>query len=259
MVTKDWSPGTYDAFRGFRLRPALDLLAQVPGRLSEGDVVDLGCGSGAAGPALRATFPGRRLVGVDSSPAMLAVAREAGAYDELVEADAAGWRPKRAPAIIFSNAVLHWLPDHRALIPGLAGLAAAGGCLAVQMPRQFDAPSHRLIREVAAELFPDRFDWRTWVAPVAGPEVYARMLARLGPAAVWETEYLQRLPQSEKGHPVRLFTEATAVRPVTGVLSGDEQAAFLAAYDEALADVYPAEPDGTILMPFRRLFFVLTL
>jgi trans-aconitate 2-methyltransferase len=85
------------------------------------------------------------------------------------------------------------------------------------------------------------------------------MLAPLGPAAIWETEYLQRLPASDNGHPVRLFTESTAVRPVTDVLSGGEPEAFLAAYNAALAGVYPAERDGTVLMPFRRLFFVLTL
>jgi trans-aconitate 2-methyltransferase len=258
-MKNDWSPGTYDAFRGFRLRPALDLLAQVPGRLPDGDVVDLGCGSGAAGPALRARFPGRRLVGVDSSPAMLAVARESAAYDALLKADVTDWRPDRAPAVIFSNAVLHWLPDHVALIPQLAAQVAAGGCLAVQIPRQFDAPSHRLIRELAAHLFPDRFDWSDWVPPVAAPEVYARTLAPLGAAEVWETEYLQRLPASDAGHPVRLFTQSTAVRPVAEALSRDERAAFLAAYDAALAQAYPGEADGTVLMPFRRLFFVLSL
>jgi trans-aconitate 2-methyltransferase len=255
----DWSPGAYDAFRDFRLRPALDLLARVPGGLPEGDVIDLGCGSGAAGPALRSRFPGRRLIGVDASPAMLAVARESGVHDRLVGADVANWRPDRAPAVIFSNAVLQWLPDHAALIPRLAGLVTAGGCLAVQMPRQFDAPSHRLIREVAARLFPERFDWTEWVAPVAAPEAYARLLSPLGAAEVWETAYLQRLAGSGEGHPVRLFTQSTAVRPVAERLDADERAAFLAAYDVALAEAYPAEPDGTVLMLFRRLFFVLAL
>jgi trans-aconitate 2-methyltransferase len=94
---------------------------------------------------------------------------------------------------------------------------------------------------------------------VAAPEVYARTLAPLGAAEVWETEYLQRLPASDEGHPVRLFTQSTAVRPVAEVLSRDERAAFLAAYDAALAEAYPGEADGTVLMPFRRLFFVLSL
>jgi trans-aconitate 2-methyltransferase len=254
----DWSPGAYDAFRDFRLRPALDLLARVPPDLPEGDVLDLGCGSGAAGPSLRARFPGRRLMGVDASPAMLAAAR-AGGYDALAEADVGAWRPEAPPAVIFSNAVLHWLPDHAALIPRLAGLVARGGCLAVQMPRQFDAPSHRLIRDVAARLFPDLFDWRGWVAPVAAPEDYARMLAPLGTAEVWETTYLQRLPAAAAGHPVRLFTQSTALRPVAERLDAKAREAFLAAYEAALGEAYPAEADGTVLMPFRRLFFTLAL
>jgi trans-aconitate 2-methyltransferase len=58
---------------------------------------------------------------------------------------------------------------------------------------------------------------------------------------------------------VRHFTQSTAVRPVAERLDSDELAAFLAAYDAALAKAYPAELDGTVLMPFRRLFFVLSL
>jgi trans-aconitate 2-methyltransferase len=257
-LNDDWSPGAYDAFRDFRLRPALDLLARVPAALPAGDVVDLGCGSGAAGPALRARFPARRLVGVDASPAMLEAAEAAG-YDALSAEDVAAWQPAQPAAAIFSNAVLHWLPDHASLIPRLAGLLAPGGCLAVQMPRQFEAASHRLIREVAARLFPERFDWSGWAAPVASPGDYARLLAPLGAGEVWETEYLQRLPRADEAHPVRLFTQSTAVRPVAERLAADERAAFLAAYDAALAGAYPAEPDGTVLMPFRRLFFVLSL
>jgi trans-aconitate 2-methyltransferase len=234
-------------------------MARVPGGLPEGDVIDLGCGTGAAGPALRERFPGRRLIGVDASPAMLSAAQESGAYDALVAADVAVWRPDRAPAVLFSNAVLQWLSDHAALIPRLVGLLAAAGCLAVQMPRQFDAPSHRLIRGVAAQLFPDRFDLTDWVAAVAPPEAYARWLMPLGAAEVWETEYLQRLPAASEGHPVRLFTQSTALRPVLERLDAGERAGFLAAYDAALAEAYPTEPDGTVLMPFRRLFFVLSL
>ena len=158
-----------------------------------------------------------------------------GGYDELVRADIAAWRPEGPVAVVFSNAVLHWLPDHPSLVPQLAGMVVPGGYLAVQMPRQFDAPSHRLIREVAARLFPERFDWTGWVAPVATPDVYARMLAPLGSAEVWETEYLQRLPASEAEHPVRSFTQSTAVRPVLDVLEPEQRRAFLDAYDAALA------------------------
>ena len=104
-------------------------------------------------------------MGLDASPAMLAKAR---GYDELVEADAATWKPKEPLALIFSNAALHWLDDHAALMPRLAGFVRPGGALAVQMPRQFLAPSNRFLRDIAASLFPDRFDVAQFDAPAAG-------------------------------------------------------------------------------------------
>lgn len=252
----DWNPGTYHRFRGLRLRPALDLLAQVAD-LPDGAVIDLGCGSGAVGPALRTRFADRPLTGLDLSPAMLAEARETGAYDTLIEADAASWVPDEAPALIFSNALCQWLPDHATLFAHLAGLLAPGGVLAVQMPRQYEAPSHALLRGIAAEMFPDRFDFTQWRAPVLTAEGYARLLAPLGPVSAWRTDYIQRLDPVETGHPVRRFTEATALRPFAEKMDDGDLAQFLAAYDAALARAYPPAPDGAVLFPFTRVFFTL--
>lgn len=249
----DWNPGAYARFRGLRLRPALDLLAQV-GDLPPGDIIDLGCGDGAAAAALAGRFPGRRLVGVDASPAML---ERASGYDAKVEADIAGWRPETSPALIFSNAVLHWLPDHAALMPRLAGHLAPGGVLAVQMPRQFLAPSHRFLRDIAAAQFPDRFDFGHYQPPVAPAVQYHEMLSPLGQVAAWETDYVQRLDPCEAGHPVRAFTGSTAMRPFVEKLTAEETAQFIAAYDAALGSAYPLLADGSVLFPFRRAFFVL--
>lgn len=248
----DWNPGAYARFRGLRLRPALDLLAQVD-ELPSGDVVDLGCGDGAVAGALATRFPGRRLIGVDASPAMLA---EAQGYDAKVEADIAQWRPDAPPALIFSNAALHWLPDHAALLPRLAGFLAPGGVLAVQMPRQYGAPSHRFLRDIAQVMFPDSFDFHHWQPPVAAPVDYWPILEPLGEVSLWETEYLQRLEATGQGHPVRAFTGSTAMRPFAEKLTAAEQQAFAAAYDEALGAAYPLLPDGGALMPFRRLFLM---
>lgn len=254
-MRNDWDPGAYARFRGLRLRPALDLLMQV-GVPPAGGVVDLGCGDGAAAPSLRARFPKRRLVGVDASPAMLAQAR---GYDATMEADIARWTPAAPVALIYSNAALHWLPDHAALLPRLAGLLAPGGTLAVQMPRQYDAPSHRLLRDTAAALFPDRFDLSGWAPPVHDPATYHRMLAPLGEVTVWETEYYQHLAPEAEGHPVRAFTASTALRPWAERLSPAELPRFLTAYDAGLAAAYPAEADGSVLFPFRRLFLTLVV
>ena len=257
----DWSPGAYGRFRGFRLRPALDLLAQVPDMLPEGDVIDLGCGSGAVGPPLAGRFPGRDLIGVDASPAMLAEAAATGCYHVLQEADIARWQTGAPPALIFSNAALQWVPDHATLLPRLVALLAPGGVLAVQVPDQQDAPSHHLLREVSAALFPDRFDWTGWQPEVLAPEAMEALLAPFGPTTVWRTVYYQRLspsPAAPAGaHPVRAFTESTAARPVLARLDPAEQALFLSAYDAALASAYPPATDGSVLFPFARSFLVL--
>jgi trans-aconitate 2-methyltransferase len=253
MAVRDWNPARYAAFRDLRLRPALDLLAQVP-ELPNGDVIDLGCGSGSVAGALAARFAGRRLVGVDSSAAMLDEARGLGLYAGLEQADIARWVAELPPALIFSNAALNWVPDHQALLPRLAGMLAPGGVLAVQMPRQGDAPSHRLLREVAEGLFPGRFPAKP--APVLQADDYARLLLPLGEMRAWTTEYVQLLDPVPAGHPVRAFTESTAMRPYVQVMTGDEATAYVAAYETALAKAYPVLPDGRVLFPFTRVFFI---
>jgi trans-aconitate 2-methyltransferase len=185
---------------------------------------------------------------------MLAKAR---GYDQLVQADVAGWQPDEAPALIFSNAALHWLPDHATLMPRLAGFVKPGGVLAVQMPRQYFAPSHRFLRDIAAALFPDRFDGGVFEAPVQTGVSYWEMLSPLGQVQAWETEYVQHLGPVRDMHPVRAFTQSTAMRPFVEKMTAAEQETFVSAYDKALASAYPVAADGSALMPFRRVYFVL--
>lgn len=258
-VNHDWNPGTYARFRGLRLRPALDLLARVEEVPPGGPIVDLGCGSGAVGPVLTERYgEDHKIVGVDNSPAMLAEAGKTGAYDWLTQADIADWVPDGPkPSLIYSNAALHWLDAHEDLMPRLAALVAPGGVLAVQMPGQFEAPSHRLLREIAGEMFPDRFDADAFLPPVAAPEDYARLLAPLGTVSAWETTYVQVLDPAVTEHPVRRFTEATAMRPFLEQMTGDEAGVFTSAYEAELAAAYPVEDNGTVLFPFRRVFFTL--
>ncbi|MGV8986530.1 MAG: methyltransferase domain-containing protein [Cypionkella sp.] len=248
----DWNPETYARFRGLRLRPALDLLMQV-GNLPQGEIVDFCCGDGAAAEALKQYYPEHPLIGLDNSPAMLAKAR---GYDRLVETDATTWHATGL-ALIFSNAALHWLPDHAILMPRLARMLMPGGVLAVQMPRQYVAPSHRFLRDIAASLFPDRFDFARYEPPVQPAQSYWQMLQPLGEVQAWETEYLQHLDPVTDMHPVHAFTQSTAMRPFVEKMTLPEAATYAAAYDQALTSAYPLLPDGSCVMPFRRVFFTL--
>lgn len=252
---QDLDPGAFERFRGLRLRPVLDLMAQITA-LPQGDVVDLGCGSGVSGPPLRQRFRSRPLVGVDASRSMLSVAQKSGVYDRVVQADVGQWRPDSPCALIFSNALLHWVPDHRTLIPQLVDCLAASGTLAFQVPDQQGAPSHRLLGEIAQGLSARHGDHG--LHNVLGLADYHRLLAPLGAVSLWQTDYLQILPAAAHGHPVRLFTRSTAMRPYLAALPQTLHKAFVDGYDTALEAAYPTEPDGTVLFTFRRLFAVFT-
>src|SRR5689334_20106439 len=154
MTDSAWDPRQYAVFADHRGRPFVDLLARVEApapRL----VVDLGCGPGELTLGLARRWPDARIVGVDSSPQMLERARELDADGrvEWVRARAEEWDPSWAGApvdLLVTNATLQWVPTHLRLIPPWLASLAPGGTFAMQVPSNFDAPSHRLMREVAA-------------------------------------------------------------------------------------------------------------
>ena len=256
-----WDPQQYLKFEGARLRPAVDLLARVALDAPR-TVVDLGCGAGNVTRLLGERWPHARIVGVDSSVPMLAKARAAVGDDArytFVEADLAAWRPAEPVDLVYSNAALHWLPDHAALFVRVIGMVADGGVLAVQMPDNFGAPSHTTIAELARGApWRDRVGHVARDAPVADATEYFRWLSPHATALdIWKTEYLQVLPAGTGDeHPVAAWTKGTWLTPLLAALRHEEQRDFLDRYSMRLASAYPPLPDGRVLFPFRRLFMV---
>jgi trans-aconitate 2-methyltransferase len=249
-----WDPSQYLRFGGQRLRPALDLIARIPIEQPQ-TVVDLGCGTGNVTRILRNRWPRAGITGVDGSPQMLDEARKMQADIAWEQFDLAHWRPSTKFDLVFSNAALHWLDDHAALFKRVSGTVAPGGVLAVQMPRNFGAPSHTLIHELAASP-----PWRNALAsllrtqPVLAPEAYYSMLApNAHTLDIWETEYLQIL---EGENPVAEWTKGTWLAPLLAALDPDARAVFESEYRRLVAQAYPRQADGRTLFPFRRLFIV---
>jgi trans-aconitate 2-methyltransferase len=249
-----WHPERYLAFDDHRTRPAADLLARVPLPAPE-RVVDLGCGPGNSTELLSRRWPEAEVVGVDNAAAMLAKARDREIGAHWLEADISAWSPDAPVDLLFSNAALQWLPDHQELLPRLLGHLRPGGVLAVQMPRNFQAPSHVAMRELAAEEpWAVRLDGVLQTEPVASPAWYHDLLAPRATALdIWQTEYLQALDGDD---PVLRWTESTGLRPVLQTLDEIEAAAFKEAYAARLREAYPRRPDGRTLFPFLRLFIV---
>jgi trans-aconitate 2-methyltransferase len=251
-----WDPAQYLKFADHRLRPAIDLLNRVALE-APGEIYDLGAGAGNVTRLIRERWAGARVTGVDDSPAMLARAAATAPAITWQQADLGAWTPPRPADLIYSNAALHWLTGHERLFPALLGGLAPGGVLAVQMPRNFGAPSHTLISEAARS-----GPWRATLepllrpAPVAEPAVYYDVLApKTAALDIWETEYLQVL---EGRDPVKEWTKGTWLRPLLDALAEPDRGRFEARYAELVARAYPPRADGRTLFPFRRLFIVAT-
>lgn len=249
-----WDPAQYLKFADHRLRPALDLLARIDAS-APARVVDLGCGTGNVSAVLATRWPQAQVLGVDPSDTMLAKARAEHPGLRFEAADAAAWTAEPKVDVLYSNAALHWLGDHDSLFPHLFAQVAAGGWMAVQMPRNFAAASHTSVADAARD-----GPWAARLLPMLAPppvDEPARYVARLAPMAaaldVWETEYLQIL---EGPNPVAEWTKGTWLRPFLDALDEPERSGFEAAYRARVAAAYPALPDGRTLFPFRRLFLV---
>ncbi|MEU1017561.1 trans-aconitate 2-methyltransferase [Streptomyces sp. NPDC005898] len=263
-----WDPRQYLRHGDHRARPFLDLLERVPELPAAGGrpprVADLGCGPGTLTRLLARRWPDAHLTGLDNSPQMLAEAeRFAGPTDgggrlDFAAADAARWAP--APGtydLILSNATLQWVPGHPDSFPAWIAALTPGGTFAFQVPGNFDAPSHVLMRELA-----ESGSWRKRLGgrlrhadAVLTPAAYLERLTGLGcEVDAWETTYLHVLKGPD---PVLDWVKGTGLVPVLTALGDDAEAreAFLAEYGALLREAYPAGDHGTVF-PFRRVFAV---
>jgi trans-aconitate 2-methyltransferase len=253
-----WDPDSYLRFADERSRPFVDLLARVDAAEPK-TVVDLGCGPGGPTLHLQRRWPTATIVGLDSSPEMIAAARALPAEPAVrfEVGDVRDWHATADVGVVFANAVLHWVPDHEALLARWADELAFGACLAFQVPGNFDAPSHVAIQDVVR--LPHWYDRVAGAVPgdeVLTAEQYAKLLTAHGCAVdAWETTYLHRLPTAGEDHPVLRWVEGTALRSVRALLERDEWASFRAELNPRLAAAYPIH-NGHVWFPFRRIFVV---
>lgn len=251
----DWSSTQYLKFADERTRAASDLLAQVPLK-NPRLVYDLGCGPGNSTALLIARYPQARVIGVDSSPDMLAKARQSYPHTHFIEGDMANWQPMEEPDLMFANAVFQWVPDHLSVLQHLLEALPKGGVLAVQMPDNLDEPSHAAMRETAAEgPWAEKLKKLGQVRDrVASPATYYDALKpKAAQVDIWHTIYNHPLDGPDG---IVEWVKGTGLRPYIDPLTGDEREAYLAHYRERIAKAYPLAGDGKALLRFPRLFIV---
>jgi trans-aconitate 2-methyltransferase len=250
-----WDVDLYLQFGNERTQPAVDLISRVtvshPQR-----VIDLGCGPGNSTEMLRRRWPNATITGLDSSPEMIAEARKRYADQAWILADAGAWAASEPYDLVFSNAALHWIPNHDELVCHLLAQVAPGGALAFQIPNHIHSPLHQAILQIAAEPH-----WRQQMQTaksaltIERPSFYFDALAQSAVKIdIWETDYYHIL---EDAPAIVHWIRSTGLRPFLEALDTEDQRQhFLKALTERVVDAYPPQKNGKVLFPFRRLFVV---
>lgn len=251
----DWNAELYLKFEDERTRPARDLLAQIPVTDAR-QVVDIGCGPGNSTELLVKRWPQAAVMGIDTSADMLRQARERLPAQKFVEANVAHWVAPPQTDVLFANAIFQWVPEHLKQLQRLLGALHPGGAMAVQMPDNLEEPTHVLMREVAKQpAFADILSEHARVRDILpDPRGYYDALKPLcARIEIWHIIYNHVLENAEA---IVEWVKGTGLRPFIDPLDPPLRKAFLAEYTARVADTYPPQADGKVLLRFPRVFIV---
>jgi trans-aconitate 2-methyltransferase len=250
-----WNADQYLRFAAERTRPCRDLVAAINLETPQ-RIIDLGCGPGNSTSVLAQRWSEAEIVGLDSSDAMIETARKDAPERAFVVGDIESWSSEDPFDLVFSNASLHWVENHKALYPRLLSFVAAGGAMAAQVPCNMNSPAHEIMRETAR-----RPEFQAFLADgvrqwqVHEPAFYYDVLApHVSHVDIWTTEYMHILSNAAA---IVEWYKGTGLRPFLDRLpDASMRTRFVEVYEEGIIRAYPARPDGRVILPFQRLFVV---
>lgn len=256
-TTTDWSATQYLKFNDQRSLPVRDLISKIP-LSTPTHIIDLGCGPGNSTALLRASYSNAsKIIGMDSSPDMIRKAKESLPDLEFTLADLTTYQPDKSADLLFSNAVFQWLPaDQRIpIMKRLLQNLKSNGVLAIQIPDNFNEPSHAGMREIAKH-------WHDTIPPIQSaalpqfptPELLHDELSPLcSDLNIWHTSYYHVLPDHAA---IVEWVKGTGLRPFLDLLGKEHEQEFLRRYLGFLGREYQSLEDGGVMLRYPRLFVV---
>lgn len=249
----EWNSELYLKFKRQRTQPAEDLARRIEKYAPKiVTVADLGCGPGNSTAVLRSVFPNAEIVGIDNSENMVEKARQT--YPDIDFRLGEVQNIDGKYDLIFSNACLHWIPDHHALLPYLTEHLNDGGVLAVQIPINWDEPLYKIIKSTAQQ---SNFDFSGAYFEkndALSPNEYYDILSTCASSFdIWETVYYHEMASHED---LINWVRSTRLKPYLECLSDDDKKAFEAELLENVKEEYPIMKSGKVIFKFRRLFFI---
>lgn len=253
----DWSANQYTKFIKERTQPAIDLANKIT-LSNPRKIIDIGCGPGNSTRVLADKFNDAYIVGADNSQNMLDKAKSLNPDLNFMLFDASRdfTDIKERFDVVFSNACIQWIPNHRELIKNMMGILNDGGMLAVQTPMNYQEPIHLIIGELIKS--------RKWKNKFANPRLfynltqgeYFDLLSEVtDDFSIWETVYCHRMPSHES---IIEWYKGTGLRPYLNELSEHEAEEFEREVYNEVVKAYPIQSNGEIIFRFPRFFFTAT-
>jgi trans-aconitate 2-methyltransferase len=254
-TNKDWNPELYLKYGNERTQPSIDLVGKIKIDFKPESILDVGCGPGNSSQVLLQRWPGAKLTGIDSSLNMIKKAKASFPNNTWIVADAAKYTPDVNYDIVFSNATIQWIPDHKQLFQNLFNLVNNGGVMAISTPR-FD---EMLLSEVISKVI-DKEKWKEATRGCAElftyhdyKYYYDLMDKYFESIELWQTDYIHIL---ESQYSIIEWIRSTGMKPYLDCLKEAEKPLF---ENDILAEIkkrYPLQKSGKVLFPFKRLFMV---
>lgn len=254
LIMNDWDSKQYTKFENERTQPSVDLIHRIGG--CPKTILDIGCGPGNSTNQLSIAFPDAEILGIDSSDNMLNKALQT--YPELKFKKCV--IPDELDSIadfdlIFSNACLHWIPNHKALLPKLMAKLNNGGMLAVQMPLTEDAVFYKVLNRLV-----DSYKWNKLstihnfhnLTPSETYDILSKVSQKV---TMWETTYYHIVPSHSS---VIEWYRGSGLRPYLEALTQAEKQDFIDDLTDSVRSEYPLQADSSVILKMPRLFFIAT-
>lgn len=219
-------------------------------------IIDLGCGPGNSTAVLKQYWPNAMIIGLDSSIQMIEAAKQSYPEGFWQVGDAQSWQADEPFDLIFSNAMLPWLPDHAKICQNWIKQVKHGGAIAIQIPVHYDLPVRQEILKVSQNpIWNERMEVARKALTYQTPEFYYDALSPFtSKIDIWETTYYQEVDGPEN---ILEFIKGTELRLYLELLDSDENRMD---FEQLLLEkyylAYPRSVNGKVLFPFKRLFIL---
>lgn len=250
----EWNAKQYAKFLKERTQPAIDLANRI--NLSNpSEILDIGCGPGNSTRVLYDKFPKAHITGADNSENMLEQAKVNNPELDFILFDANTDFPRLGQKfdVVFSNACIQWIPNHKELIPKMMSILKDGGILAVQTPMNYKEPIHIIISElVMSEKWKDKFAKPRIFYNLTQGEYFDLLSDISSDFSIWETVYCHRMASHNS---IMEWYKGTGLRPYLVALNESDAKEFENDVYSEIVKAYPIQKNGEIIFRFPRFFF----